>query len=29
MTAIQIRSGTGPLVLGLPHTGNDIPLNSL
>ena len=29
MTAIQIRSGTGPLVLGLPHTGTDIPLNSL
>jgi N-formylglutamate deformylase len=29
MTAIQIRSGTGRLVLGLPHTGTDIPLNSL
>jgi formiminoglutamase len=29
MTAMQIRSGTSPLVLGLPHTGTDIPPNSL
>jgi N-formylglutamate deformylase len=29
MTLMEVHQGTSPLVLGLPHTGTDIPPNSL